>query len=186
MKRLVYILILILLFSCKKDDDGFKEYVVKAGDHYKSGWRLTPTTKKSLDFEFKTNSTWIWNDQYPEGVTGWSKIAGFSEGEHIENSCIILGYRYENGFMIVGGYGRADGVDASDDPLMDGYIDTLQMDSRYFVRIAREQGRYVIRINGKEWSCRAGKSFDWGFRLNPFVGGNYLIQHDWIVPIKWK
>ena len=86
--------------------------------------------------------------------------------------------------MIIGGYGRADGIDASDDQSMAHRIDTIQAWATYHCRLSYEQGRYWIRINGKEWSCRAGKKIDWGYILNPHIGGEYLIAHDWNVSYK--
>ena len=173
---LSFLIALFAVFSCRKTEDGFDVYIVKAGENECNGLRFIPYFKESLDFEFQTNDTWIWTVE----ATGWSKITGIGwMWDHQENRC-ELGYKYLNGYMIIGGYANADG-----ERFM-GNIDTLQTDRTYFCRISLEFNEWVIRINGKQWKCPAGKDFDIGVRMNPYAGGTYVLNEDWKVLINFK
>ena len=130
-----------------------------------------------MDFWFTTNDTWIWEDQI--GSHGWSKIRGFSEGNHTQNS-LRLGYRYNSPYMITGLYARVNRN------IVAIYADTIQPNCTYFCQLAREGDYYVMRMNGKEVRCRAGNGKKWGYVCYPYVGGDYTINHDWKVLINEK
>ena len=98
--------------------------------------------------------------------------------DHQENRC-ELGYKYSNDHMIIGAYANADGVPYR------GAIDTLLSNRTYLCRISLEWGQWVIRVNGKEWRCPAGKDFKIGVRLNPYLGGTYTLNEDWDVLIRY-
>lgn len=182
-KQLIYILsvpvlfvVFMLFYSCEKYEDGSRVYIVPAYKHPCSHLPERTWNDKSMDFKFTTNNTWIWEDQYPGGSHGWSKIRGFSEGFHKKNS-LRLGYRYNSPYMIVGLYARVNGN------IRGVYLDTIQLNQTYLCRLAREGDYYVVRMNGKEVKCKAGNGKRWGYELFPHVGGEYVIRHDWKVLI---
>ena len=55
---------------------------------------------------------------------------------------------------------------------------------QYLCRISVENNNYVIRIDDVEWTHPADPKSCVGVRLNPHVGGEYVLEHDWFVPIK--
>ena len=183
MRRLIVIVVMILLSvsagSCRKQIDGFDLFVVKAGENPCNGNRFHPYSRESLDFEFKVDGTWIWDDISPAGVNGWSKIAGFAESIDHKKNRIVLAVRYESGKIICGAYGDADGVGFYEK------ICELQVGGTYFTRISIEGDYYVIRIDGYEYKHLIGTKHLVGVRLNPHVGGDYTLGHDWRVLIKW-
>ena len=173
----IIVFLLIALLGCKKYEDGFRVFTVPAYKHRSSYYLDRTWNKKSMDFYFTTNDTWIWEDQYPGGSHGWSKVRGFSEGLHSQNS-LRLGYRYNSPHMIVGLYAKVNGNQVS------RYLDTLEMNCTYFCQLAREGNEYVLRINGKEVRCKAGNGKKWGYLCYPWIGGEYIVKHDWNVLIK--
>ena len=188
MKRIILILILelimlsliMLVSSCRKQtDDGFDKFIVKAGENECNGFRFHLYSRESLDFEFKVNSTWVWEDIIPAGVNGVSKICGFAESfDHKENR-IVLGVKYISGDIRLYGYGDANGVP------FNGFICNVEVGGIYFCRMAIEGGYYVIRVNGCEYKHPRGSLHKIGVRLNPYVGGEYVLGHDWIVELKF-
>ena len=172
MRKVIYILLLLALVFCKKDDDGYRIYTVKAGEHFCDN--VIPTVKlnkHSLQFWFKVNDTWV----MPH--FSWSKIAGLSEGDHRENSCRLV-YRCSNGFKIIGMYTIMNGIiDAH-------YLDTIT-NGEYYCDIGRVGDRWELTFCGEVYTSKAGKRGDFNSRLYPYIGGDETIDHDWVVPIRF-
>lgn len=173
--------ILLLLFACTKDDDGFRLFTVKAG-HERSSHEpsLVEVNKNSLDFEYKTDESWVWTtDNEYFSYPGTAKIAGFSDGLHRNQSC-RLGYRHNYGIGVVGLFVE-QGSQYIFEPL-----DTVHPNQTYYCRLSVEGGYYVARQSGNEAKIEVHKERKWGYRLYPCMAGSYRLNHDWNVWIKFK
>lgn len=165
-----FAIITSIMISCS-----WRSYTVKPGRHSCSKVPEITFNQNSLEFIFETNKTWQWPNAYP---SGWSKIYGLSEGNHSKHS-VRLGYRCNDGYMIVGLYGRVEG-----EPFAI-YMDTIHADQQYKCKIFRSEGDYVVQINGKQARCPAPeKDYSVGYILYPYVGGEYVWPFKWKVRIK--
>ena len=171
---------LILLSSC---NNNWKTYVVKAGNHSTNDISTPLTNKDKIEFDFKVNTTWYYSE--PENP-GWNKIRGISHGHHQENSSARLGYQcFNDSLLVVGAYCYVNGVSPQENPLQKGIIDTIQPGNKvYHCTISRENGKYIIAFEDKKWEGPAGDDLNWGYTLNPYVGGDFTFDHDWRVEIK--
>jgi hypothetical protein len=156
--------------------------VVKAGSHSTNDIGKLVVNADKIEFRFKVNPTWY----YPvQEHPGWNKIRGISHGHHQDNSSARLGYQCINdSVLVVGAYCYVDGVSPQDNPLQKGIIDTIQPGREYHCTISRENGKYIIDFEGKRWEGPAGQDIDWGYVLNPYVGGEFTFDHNWLVEIK--
>jgi hypothetical protein len=135
-----------------------------------------------MEFRFRTDSSWFYDE--PEHP-GWNKIRGFSDGNHHNQSSARLVYQcLSDTLLVVGGYCYCNGVSPMEDPNLWAVLDTIQPGRQYYCRIVREDGKYKFLFEGKYWECPAGKNINWGYLLKPYVGGQFTLDHDWIVEIK--
>ena len=173
MKKTIFILILVLT-ACNKDDDGFTNYRVKAGNQYSCHFDKRILGKHSIQAWFKVNETW------DMGYTGgWNKVLGIGLGANHKNNSCRLAYRCDDGVKKVGVWTYVDGVS-------NGFvIDTVSYGT-YYVDIGHSYGDWHITFNGKTHITEAGKKVDVGYILFPHIGGDGTISHDWVVPIKFK
>jgi len=168
---IVWIGFLLLLLSCKKDSEGFTLYTIKSGNIHPNRMPYVFINDHSINYFFKVNDTYIMD------FTGnWSKLPGISEGHHHKNSC-RLGYLCKDGLKIFGMYVYCDS-----DPIR-FIIDTLK-NGTYLCDIRHSMGFWHLTLDGKTYSCRAGKKVDVGYRLYPCLRNP--IDHDFICPIKWN
>jgi hypothetical protein len=166
------LLILLMLSACKKDDDGFTIYRVKAGNHKCMHWPERTLFQHSIAFEFKINDTW---DMPYTG--GWNKVAGIGLGNHHNNSC-RLAYRCDDGKKVLGMYVYADGV------RHEKRIGECP-NGTYYCSISQSMGEWHLTIGGETHVLPAGAKKDAGMVLFPYIGGAETINHDWLVPIKF-
>jgi hypothetical protein len=47
-----------------------------------------------------------------------------------------------------------------------------------------KQGKYKFWFEDKYWECPGGELKNWGYMLNPYIGGTFTLDHDWSVDIK--
>lgn len=156
--------------------------MVKAGDHSTNDLGSPLLNVDKIGFSFKVNSSWY----YPQPESpGWNKIRGISHGQHQENSSSRLGYQcLDDTLLVVGAYCYVDGVSPQENPAQKGIIDTIQPGKVYHCTISRENGKYIIQFEKKRWEGPAGKNLDWGYLLNPYVGGEFTFDHNWVVELK--
>jgi hypothetical protein len=172
-------IVIITFTSCNKS---WKTYVVKAGHHSGTGSLHMITGVNEIDFKFKTDSSWYY---VMPAEPGWNKIRGFSEGHHQTNSSARLGYQcIDDTLLVVGGYCYKDGVSPQENNDLKGIIDTIQPGQQYHCIIKREDGKYKFFFEEKYWDCPAGENLNWGYLLNPYIGGDFTLDHDWKVRIK--
>jgi len=172
--QLILILIFSMIFtllSCKKDNEGFTIYTIKAGNIHPNRMPCVFVNDHSISYYFKVNDTYLMD------FTGnWSKLPGISEGHHHKNSC-RLGYLCKDGLKIFGMYVYCDS-----EPIR-FRIDTLE-NGTYLCDIRHSGGFWYLTLNGKTHTCKAGKKTDIGYRLYPCLKSG--ISHDFICPIKWN
>jgi hypothetical protein len=173
------ILIFILISAC---NNNWKTLVVSRGNHYSNELSKMIINTDMIEFYFEADSSWY----YPEpAAPGWNKIRGFSHGHHQTNSSARLGYQcLDDTVLVVGAYCYADGVSPQQNPALKGVIDTIQPGVIYFCSIAREGDQYIIKFENKTWVGPAGAHHAWGYLLNPYIGGEFTLDHDWVVKIK--
>ena len=175
---------MMLLFACilLAGCNTWKKYTITKGSHGSGDLGKPLISVNEIEFEFKTNDTW-----YYKAVPnpGWNKIRGFSHGHHQDNSSARLGYQCLNdSVLVVGGYCYRNGVSPQENTDLKGIIDTIQPGKQYHCIIRREEGKYKFYFESKYWECQAGDSLDWGYLLNPYIGGDFTLDHDWVVKIK--
>jgi hypothetical protein len=177
--RLAISILVITSISCSSK---WKSYVVKAGNHSTNDISLPTFNIDKIDFKFKVDSSWY----YPAPVNpGWNKIRGFSNGHHQDNSSARLGYQcISDSILVVGAYCYVNGVSPQENTAQKGIIDTIYPGRVYHCLIKRENGKYIFKFENKLWEGPAGKAIDWGYLLNPYVGGEFTFDHDWFAEIK--
>jgi hypothetical protein len=177
--KVLIFLMLALNISCSNK---FTKYTIKAGNHSSTTLPVLLGKTSEISFYFTVNESWYYKK--PEHP-GWNKIRGFSQGEHQSNSSARLGYQcLDDTLLVVGAYCYVDGISPQENPAQKGIIDTVQAGNTYLCRILREDGKYKFYFGDKYWEGPAGKFIDWGYRLNPYIGGEFTLDHDWTTKIK--
>ncbi|HNQ83660.1 MAG TPA: hypothetical protein PKM34_08460 [Bacteroidales bacterium] len=180
-KSHLYVLAVIVLVitACHEE---WKTIVVAKGNH--SSNEISPMLFQTdrIDFYFIADSSWY----YPPPVSpGWNKIRGLSHGHHQNNSSARLVYQcIGNTLLVVGAYCYADGISPQQNPALKGIIDTIQPGIKYFCSIHRKDDQYIFKFEDKTWIGPAGKYLSWGYLLNPYIGGEFTLEKDWVVKIK--
>jgi len=161
---------------------GWKTYVIKSGHHSTMDLNPIKMNLNKISFEFKADSSWYY--LLPDN-SGWNKIRGLSHGHHQSNSSARLGYRcFGDSILVVGAYCYVDGVSPQKNEDLKEIIDTIQPGRIYHCTISRENGKYIIDFEHRKWIGPAGKDLKWGYLLNPYIGGDFTLDHDWIIEIK--
>ena len=134
-----------------------------------------------IEFYFKTNDSWY----YPEPErNGWSKLRGFSKGLHHDGSSARLVYKcVDDTLLLAGAYCYVNGIHPNDGVGQQAVLDTLVANELYHCRIKQEDNKFKFYFEDKYWECDAGKTSNWGYMLNPFIGGVFTLGHDWTIDI---
>lgn len=177
----LYLILTIILVACNQY---WHTIVVKQGNHSCNDLSKMILNCDEIKFQFRTNNSWYY--KAPENP-GWNKIRGFSFGQHQNNSSARLGYQCLNdSVLVVGAYCYVDGVSPQENPDYKAILDTIMPGKVYTCTIKRENDNFVFYFGDKTWMCPAGKNQNWGYLLNPYIGGTFTLDHDWIVDIKDK
>jgi hypothetical protein len=134
-----------------------------------------------IDFYFKTNDSWF----YPEPErNGWSKLRGFSKGLHHDGSSARLVYKcVDDTLLLAGAYCYVNGVHPNEGTGQQAVLDTLKANELYHCRIVHEDNKFKFYFEDKYWACDSGETSNWGYMLNPFIGGVFTLGHDWTIDI---
>ncbi len=171
----------LLISACTHS---WKTIVVREGNHSSNDISMMLFDTDEIEFYFKADSSWYYREP---ASPGWNKIRGLSQGHHQNNSSARLGYQcIDDSILVVGAYCYVDGISPQINTGLKGTIDTIQPGISYHCIIKRENGRYVILFENKSWTCPAGENLNWGYLLNPYIGGDFTLDHDWVVRIKDK
>jgi len=172
----------VMFFSLASCTHGWEKYVIKKGHHSSGGINPIKIGLDKISFDFKANDTWYYD--LPDN-SGWNKIRGISHGHHQNNSSARLAWRcFGDSMLVVGAYCYVDGISPQDNNSQKDIIDTIQPGITYHCEISREHDRYVIEFENKKWEGPAGKDLNWGYKLNPYIGGNFTLDHDWMIEIR--
>ena len=160
----------------------WETYVVKAGDHSSNDVSLPLLKMDRIEFSFRADSSWYYKAPLHPG---WNKIRGFSNGHHQENSSARLAYQCLcDTLLVVGAYCYVDGISPQENQAQKAIIDTIQPGIVYHCIISSDNSKYIFEFEDKIWKIDAGQKINWGYKLNPYVGGEFTLDHDWIVEIK--
>ena len=134
-----------------------------------------------IEFYFKTNESWY----YPEPErNGWSKLRGFSKGLHHDGSSARLVYKcVDDTLLLAGAYCYVNGVHPNEGVGQQAVLDTLKANGLYHCRIRQEDNKFKFYFEDNYWECDAGETSNWGYMLNPFIGGVFTLGHDWTIDI---
>jgi hypothetical protein len=175
----IALLTLIFITSCEKN---WKTYVVKAGNHSTNELNAPLLNFDKIEFSFRANSSWYYDEP---ANPGWNKIRGISHGHHHDNSSARLAYQcLHDTMLIVGAYCYVNGVTPQQNPNQKTILDTIVPGKTYNCSIIRENDMYLFHFEDIKWTCPAGENMSWGYKLNPYVGGEFTLDHDWVVEIK--
>ncbi|GAB4317046.1 MAG: hypothetical protein Kow00127_08730 [Bacteroidales bacterium] len=179
---LVFAEIFLVSYSTFVDLSGtWRHIVIPAGQHsYYPSVRFVYNLKE-VEFYFRADSSWY----YPEPPrNGWNKLRGFSKGMHHDGSSARLVYTCVNdSVLLVGGYCYVNGVHPNDADNQQAVIDTIYPGIVYHCRIEDRDGRFRFYFEDKYWSCPSGDAPEWGYMLNPFIGGVFTLDHDWHIDL---
>jgi hypothetical protein len=179
MRILTAILILVLFCSCRKEDNGFKRYVIYQGNHYCNGWKVE-LCSSDLNINYSFGTDCAYNEW--ETISGWNKLYGFSnislEGNH-SYSC-RLAWRWSSSLnkIIIGYYTYVSGE------RKDGELDTVSLNSVNYGRTAYWAGCYVIQSNEHIKHVLIAEESVVYYKQNPYFGGQSVAPHDMTIYIK--
>ena len=169
MKKILFIA-LLFLFSCTENIN----YTVPAGEH-RSCNKVTFLQKDVISYSFTTNDTWVW--ETPQN-NGWSKVTGIAWGSNHKNSVRVV-YMRSGDVGLLGYYYYLDGVSPQENPILKGIMDTIVIGNTYQGRMGWENGYYFITLNGKNYSLKVDQPKGVRNLQHPYIGGTYVIDHDW-------
>lgn len=170
-------IILLLLTSCTKPlfDDGWVRY--STSTHYTHHPQMAEFNDY-VKIAFIPNSTWYYETEY----NGWSKIFGYSDGDHRINSNRLV-WQCRNNKLYAGYYFYIDDIDPQWNTEQKGTLLELQPDIKYTAEIYRHNHNYCIKLWNKDTTVMveypAGKN-SVGYLLFPYVGGSYTVKNFYI------
>lgn len=163
-------LILLALFGCTKPKSNI--YIVKAGRHY-CKHTITVIKDSQISFTFEVNNTWRW-DPYQE----LSKVCGLSWGDPKKNSIRLAVRSTEGGPTL---YAMAT---------IEGKIKTRELftakNGMYNCQIWYNTGIFYLICNEYFATFEAKTGLKKAEICYPYIGGDYIIDHDWVVPIEFN
>jgi len=169
MKKLILISIVVLLAACTENI----KYTVKAGKH-RSCNKVTFLKNDAISYSFTTDSTWVWQTPL---LNGWSKVVGIAWNSNHKNSVRVV-YMRSNGIGVLGYYYYLKGVSPQQNPIQKGILDTITIGNTYQGRLGWENGYYFITLNDKHHSLKVEKPKGIKTLQHPYIGGTYVIEHD--------
>ena len=184
--KYIYIIILLLLTTCiPVNHILFIDYVVPKGMHYSIPRADIGIPSSVVTFEFKTNATWIWDEPEP---SGYSKVAGLSfPTPHLTSSRVVFDGKK------LGTYFYIDGVSPMENGEQWCKLWDVEIPATYTATCGYRDGYAYIHIYNNnninqdtviEYKCPKPSCL--ASFAAPYVGGRYVIDHDWRVPIRLK
>ena len=171
MKYLVIILIFLIICTKPLFDDGFVRY--STSSHY-TAHPYVAELNDYVKIAFIPNSSWYYETEY----NGWSKIFGYSDGDHRQNSN-RLAFQCRDNKLYAGYYMHIDDIDPQWNTEQKGTLLELHPNVKYKAEIFRSNGDYCINLwnNDTSVSVRypAGKN-SVGYLCFPYIGGQYKIK----------
>ena len=178
MNRLI--IILLFLTSCTKPllDDGWVRY--STATHYTAHPYMVETNDY-VKVAFIPNSTWYYETEH----NGWSKILGYSDGHHQQNSNRLV-WQCRNNKLYAGYYMYINGISPQYNTEQKGTLLELKCDIKYTAEIYRKNSKYCIKLWNSDTTVMveypSGRN-SIGYLLFPYVGGKYTIK-DYYIDLK--
>lgn len=182
MKKLILFLFLIGLLSSCKTPVGFQTCVVPAGENPMKGNRFTILKKTYLNFTVQTDSSWVWD--IPE-KNGYSKVIGVGFQRDNEKNRVSLVYiNRKNNVHQFAFYAYKNGISPQMDKDLKKVLIDVEIGKAYSGKVGYVDGWYYVEVGGVHHSIKASGT-GVPYLLNPYIGGTYTIDHDWIVKLKY-
>ena len=109
MKFLLFILIPIALFSCKKFEDGYRIFTIKEGKHY-SKHGIESSKVNSLKFEAIFDESAMYSTIDSINQFDFNKLYGLSDGSGHHDNSARFGWRWLNDSIQIFTYVYNDGI----------------------------------------------------------------------------
>jgi len=185
-----YLLILLVLASCTKDEYlDFDTIRIPAGKSSNMFEITLNRVSDRIDGVFIATPSWYYtyDEIGGEDMNGLSKIDGLTDGD-VHDSSARITYKcvtdeYGEQHLMVYGYVWRDGVSPQEKADQKHFLTEIIPDKAYRYSILREGGMYKFSFDGVEWECLAGSN-KMSWRCNPYIGGRYVLKHDWVIHIK--
>jgi hypothetical protein len=190
MKTTLPIACLFILLSCQKvteennivpSQQEFREYFIKAGDHFSDHEAIVLFQGNVLDFKVRFDSSAIYTTLQPSNQADINKLYGFSDnnGQHHEFSA-RFGWRYYDSKLSLHAYLYNNGIRESKE------IATIQIGKEYRCTIVSDKEKYYFVVNGVTTIMmrKATIPKPEGYKLFPYFGGDETAPHDIRIFIK--
>jgi hypothetical protein len=177
----------ISLGSCKKDildvvnsqpeadNKGFREYVIKAGQHYSNQSGYFPISLTEMKFIVRFNESAIYSTRHEHNKRDINKLFGFSDNskQHHEYSA-RFGWRYMDDKLTLHAYVYNNGKRVETE------LGQIQLNKDYTCSIKVSGGKYIFTLDGKstQMNRSALTAKAEGYKLFPYFGGDETAPHD--------
>ncbi len=168
MKKLL--IILFALLGCTKPKSNI--YTVKAGHNYCNHRRLVIIKENLIRFSFEVNDTWQWD--YGKTL---SKVCGLAWGDPKKKS-IRLAVRSTIDGSALYAFAHVDGE------IKSHYLTTVK-NGTYHCVIWYDNDNFMLIVNEKFALIPAKTGLKKAEMCWPYIGGNYVINHNWVVPLEF-
>mgnify|MGYP001439792087 CR=1 FL=1 len=175
-----FFLAILALVSCTKiDENGFKKYVIKKGNHV-SGYRWNTTYENKFNIEVIFDESAKYTTVDPVNQYDVNKLWGVSDcgNNHSDNS-IRFGWRWLNDSLEILWYRRVAGQFDFEK------ITTVNLHETNRMHLSINKNSYELRVNGviKTVSRPCSQDFK-RYKLYPYFGGDERAPHNITIRIK--
>lgn len=175
-----YILILLCLLSCRKiDDNGFRIYTIKSGNH-KSRSSFKTTKTNNLQFQVIFDSTAIYETSDPVNQWDVNKLYGTSDcGDRHQESSIRIGWRWLNDSLELHWFRHDQDFEFQK-------IKCVELNQIIDCSIQFNNSEYIINIDDISVTIDrpCSRSSNRKYYLWPYFGGDETAPHDIKIRIK--
>jgi hypothetical protein len=175
-----FFLAILALVSCTKiDDNGFKKYVIKKGNHV-SGYRWNTTYENKFNIEVIFDESAKYTTDDPVNQYDINKLWGVSDcgNRHHDNS-IRFGWRWLNDSLEILWYRRLAGQFEFEK------ITTVNLDETNYMHLSISKNSYELRVNEVIKTAQRPCSGDYKrYKLYPYFGGDETAPHNITIRIK--
>lgn len=165
----------------------WRTFIVPAGEHSckelinKQLYPVSPEPwlKNKMEFLVKVNNSWFYEKTEK---LGWNKIFGFSNGHHhFQGSARVVMQPFMEGVNI-GGYCYANGVSPQQDKSLKSVIQYITKKKILHCKISQvktgDEWKWKVRVDNNEQVYNAGNEYGIGYILFPYIGGDFIVEHD--------
>jgi hypothetical protein len=184
MKYYLIWLLIFGLFACQKEMQElpretvapvFKQYIIKAGEHFSNDNDLTPFQGKELVFDVRFDNSAIYSTRSPANQDDVNKLYGFADNDkHHQLYSARFGWLYRNGQLSLHAYVYNEGQRQVQ------FISNIEIGKTYYCSIKVVADKYLFTLNGSttEMIRRATTPVAKGYKLFPYFGGDETAPHE--------